>query len=201
MSHQVKDSQDSSLSQLLLISFLIAASPSKLSQHFHILRGFTAIAIAPPASTGVCSSQQRKGLRMLAQKAAQERGLLGQEIRQIPAWRHPSRRNRGEWGAGRGTELLRALLGRAVPPPPPHWTCSAMALGLKSLKISLCDTAATSLLLKLLAPFFSRWSLACLLVLFNSLLSYSRIRIFQPAPSTEISFLTIFLSLYVEASN
>lgn len=46
MSHQVKDSQGSSLSQFLLISFLIAASPSKLSQHFHISRGFMAIAIA-----------------------------------------------------------------------------------------------------------------------------------------------------------
>ena len=46
LSNWVKDSEGSSPSQFLLISFLIASSPSKLSQHFHTLCGFVAIAIA-----------------------------------------------------------------------------------------------------------------------------------------------------------
>lgn len=81
-----------------MIYFLVAP-PSKLSQHFHMLCGFMSIAIA--------SACLHWGVQLTAKERVkdagpenstatdspliedrQERGWLGQEIRQIPAWRH-----------------------------------------------------------------------------------------------------------------
>lgn len=151
MYNRVKDSWGSSPLQFLLISFLITSST--LSQNFHMLCGLMSNAIASACLHWVCSSQQRKGLRMLAQKAALPplpinwgqtgEGISGARGKADSCLQTPTsqeqRRARGwqrDWRA-------ESTSGQGYPTLPLNWSCIVMALGLKSLKISHYATAST----------------------------------------------------------
>ena len=154
--------------QFLLISFLIASSPSKLSQHFHVLCDFyvhRCWLCLPPLGAQLTAKERVKdaGLESSAGTTPHKLRTDRREDcwgrrpgRFLPGDTHPPR-SRGEWGAGRGTEKLRALLGRAIPAchrtDLPSWWLQAWKAS-KSVIVLQHPHKTTLLVMKWLTHFF-----------------------------------------------